>query len=110
MGLQGGRPGHGVPMTGGGQAGRGRGGEQRGDQYLALYGALLSTAAYTAAGDGDRTTANTLVREATAAARRIGDDGVHGQLRLPHRPPLRGRCGRLPQNCSSQVVTLTWAT
>lgn len=47
----------------------------RGPEYLSIYGSLLSTAAYTAAVDGDRDTAHTLVGEAVDAASRLGVDG-----------------------------------
>jgi transcriptional regulator with XRE-family HTH domain len=49
----------------------------RGPEYLSVYGSLLSTAAYTAAVDGDRDTAHTLIGEAVAAAGRLGVDGNH---------------------------------
>jgi transcriptional regulator with XRE-family HTH domain len=49
----------------------------RGPAYLSVYGSLLSTAAYTAAGDGDRDTARTLIGEAVDAAGRLGTDGNH---------------------------------
>lgn len=48
-----------------------------GPEYLSVYGSLLSTAAYTAAVDGDRDTAHTLIREAVDAAGRLGADGNH---------------------------------
>ncbi|MFB8281183.1 helix-turn-helix domain-containing protein [Nocardia colli] len=48
----------------------------RGLPYLATYGSLLSTAAYTAAVDGDRHTARTLIGEAIDTANRL--DGTHG--------------------------------
>jgi hypothetical protein len=40
--------------------------------HLSVYGSLLSSAAYTAAGAGDRDTAHTLITEARDAATRIG--------------------------------------
>jgi transcriptional regulator with XRE-family HTH domain len=46
-----------------------------GPEYLSVYGSLLSTAAYTAATDGDRDTARTLITEASDAATRLGMDG-----------------------------------
>ncbi|MCU1645406.1 MAG: binding protein with helix-turn-helix domain [Nocardia sp.] len=46
----------------------------RGPQYLSVYGSLLSTAAYTAAVDGDRATAHTLIGEAIEAATRLDND------------------------------------
>ncbi|MGH3934446.1 MAG: helix-turn-helix domain-containing protein [Pseudonocardiaceae bacterium] len=46
-------------------------------EYLSIYGSLLSTAAYTAAVDGDRATAQTLISEALDAAGRLGVDGNH---------------------------------
>ncbi|MGH3625319.1 MAG: hypothetical protein ACRDQ5_26635 [Sciscionella sp.] len=49
----------------------------RGPEYLSVYGSLLSTAAYTAAVDGDRDTARTLIGEAFDAADRLGADGNH---------------------------------
>jgi hypothetical protein len=49
----------------------------RGPEYLSVYGSLLSTAAYTAAVDGDRATASTLIGEAVDAAGRLGADGNH---------------------------------
>ncbi|WP_067665970.1 helix-turn-helix domain-containing protein [Nocardia miyunensis] len=42
-----------------------------GPQYLAVYGSLLSTAAYTAAVDGDRDTSTTLINESISAATRL---------------------------------------
>ena len=45
---------------------------RRGPAYLSVYGSLLQTAAYTAAVDGDRETARTLISEAADAAERIG--------------------------------------
>lgn len=48
-----------------------------GPEFVSLYGSLLSTAAYTAASDGDRDTADTLVGEAIDAARRLGSDANH---------------------------------
>lgn len=48
---------------------------KRGPEYLSVYGSLLSTAAYTAAVDGDRDTAHTLISEAIDAAGRLGSDG-----------------------------------
>ncbi|AOS61203.1 helix-turn-helix domain-containing protein [Actinoalloteichus hymeniacidonis] len=49
----------------------------RGPEYLSVYGSLLSTAAYTAAVDGDRDTAHTLIGEAVQAAGRLGVEGNH---------------------------------
>jgi hypothetical protein len=49
----------------------------RGPEYLSVYGSLLSTAAYTAAVDGDRGNARALIVEATEAATRLGTDGNH---------------------------------
>ncbi|MCP2242493.1 helix-turn-helix domain-containing protein [Lentzea aerocolonigenes] len=49
----------------------------RGPEHLSVYGSLLSTAAYTAAVDGDRDTALTLTAEAVEAAARLGSDGNH---------------------------------
>lgn len=49
----------------------------RGPEYLSVYGSLLSTAAYTAAVDGDRDTARTLICEAVDAASRLGVDANH---------------------------------
>lgn len=49
----------------------------RGPEHLSVYGSLLSTAAYTAAVDGDRDTARTLIGEAVEAATRLGTDGNH---------------------------------
>lgn len=49
----------------------------RGPEFVSLYGSLLSTAAYTAASDGDRATAHTLISEAIDAARRLGADANH---------------------------------
>jgi transcriptional regulator with XRE-family HTH domain len=49
----------------------------QGPEHLSVYGSLLSTAAYTAAVAGDRDTARTLIAEAAAAARRIGDAANH---------------------------------
>jgi hypothetical protein len=48
-----------------------------GPEYLSVYGSLLSTAAYTAAVDGDRGTAGTLIGEAADTAARLGADGNH---------------------------------
>jgi transcriptional regulator with XRE-family HTH domain len=48
-----------------------------GPEYVSVYGSLLSTAAYTAAVDGDRNTARTLIGEAVDAATRLGADGNH---------------------------------
>lgn len=49
-----------------------------GAEHLAAYGALLATAAYTAAVDGDRTAARTLIAEAADAAGQVGrDTGRH---------------------------------
>jgi hypothetical protein len=48
----------------------------RGANHLSVYGSLLETGAYTAAVDGDRDTAKTLILEAADAARRI-PDGPH---------------------------------
>jgi hypothetical protein len=50
---------------------------RHGPEYLSVYGSLLSTAAYTAAVDGDRNTARTLIGEAVDAADRLGVDGNH---------------------------------
>lgn len=49
----------------------------RGPEHLSVYGSLLSTAAYTAAVDGDRGTAQTLIGEAVDAADRLGTDANH---------------------------------
>lgn len=49
----------------------------RGPEHLSVYGSLLSTAAYTAAVDGDRDTARTLILEAVDTATRLGVDGNH---------------------------------
>jgi transcriptional regulator with XRE-family HTH domain len=49
----------------------------RGPEYLSVYGSLLSTAAYTAAVDGDRDSAHTLIGEAVEAAARLGADSNH---------------------------------
>jgi hypothetical protein len=49
----------------------------RGPEYLSVYGSLLSTAAYTAAVDGDRDTAHTLISEAIHAAGHLGADDNH---------------------------------
>jgi transcriptional regulator with XRE-family HTH domain len=49
----------------------------RSPEHLSVYGSLLSTAAYTAAVDGDRDTARTLIDEAVDAADRLGADGNH---------------------------------
>lgn len=49
----------------------------RGPEHLSVYGSLLSTAAYTAAVDGDRDTARALIGEAIEAAGRLGVDGNH---------------------------------
>ncbi|WP_280424418.1 helix-turn-helix domain-containing protein [Nocardia carnea] len=46
----------------------------RGAEYLAAYGSLLSTAAYTAAVDGDRESARTLITEASHTAARLGHE------------------------------------
>ncbi|MQY25167.1 helix-turn-helix domain-containing protein [Nocardia aurantia] len=46
----------------------------QGAPYLAAYGALLCTAAYTAAADGDRDLAGTLIAEATNATTHINRD------------------------------------
>ncbi|WP_416563167.1 hypothetical protein [Nocardia testacea] len=46
----------------------------RGAEYLAAYGSLLSTAAYTAAVDGDRESARTLITEASHTAARPGHE------------------------------------
>lgn len=43
----------------------------RGAEYLAAYGSLLSTAAYTAAVDGNRESARTLIAEASQTATRL---------------------------------------
>lgn len=50
---------------------------RHGPEYVSVYGSLLSTAAYTAAVDGDRDTAHTLLSEALDAADRLGVDGNH---------------------------------
>ncbi|ONI87999.1 hypothetical protein ALI22I_19835 [Saccharothrix sp. ALI-22-I] len=50
---------------------------RRGPEYLSVYGSLLSTAAYTAAVDGDRDTARTLIDEAVDTATRLGVDANH---------------------------------
>ncbi|MGB3437318.1 MAG: helix-turn-helix transcriptional regulator [Actinophytocola sp.] len=47
---------------------------RRGPDFFAAYGSLLSTAAYTAAVDGDRHTAHALIGEAADAARQVGTD------------------------------------
>lgn len=47
----------------------------RSPAHRSVYASLLATAAYTAAGDGDRGTARTLIAEATDAASRVGVDG-----------------------------------
>lgn len=52
----------------------------RGVDYLAAYGSMLATAAYTAAVDGDRDTARDLIGEARAAAIRLGDNVNHQTL------------------------------
>lgn len=49
----------------------------RGPEYLSVYGSLLSTAAYTAAVDGDRSTARTLIGVAVETATRLGTDANH---------------------------------
>lgn len=49
----------------------------RGPEHLSVYGSLLSTAAYTAAVDGDRDAAFTLTAEAIEAAIRLGTDANH---------------------------------
>ncbi len=49
----------------------------QGPDHLSVYGALLITAAYTAAVDGDRSGAHTLINEAVDAARRLGADANH---------------------------------
>lgn len=49
----------------------------RSAEHLSAYGSLLATAAYTAAVDGDRANARTLIAEATDAATRLGADGNH---------------------------------
>jgi len=46
-------------------------------EQLSVYGSLLETAAYTAAADGDRDTARTLIAEAVDTAARLGADGNH---------------------------------
>lgn len=56
----------------------------RGPEYLSVYGSLLCTAAYTAAVDGDRGNARTLVTEATEAAARLGDDANHRHTAFGH--------------------------
>jgi transcriptional regulator with XRE-family HTH domain len=50
---------------------------REGPEYLSVYGSLLSTAAYTAAVDGDRDTAYTLINEALDTADRLGADANH---------------------------------
>lgn len=50
---------------------------RHGHEYLSVYGSLLSTAAYTAAVDGDRDTTRTLISEAIDTARQLGVDGNH---------------------------------
>ena len=47
----------------------------RSPAHRSVYASLLATAAYTAAGNGDRGTASTLIAEATDAAGRVGADG-----------------------------------
>ena len=49
----------------------------RGAEHLSVYGSLLSTAAYTAAVDGDRANARALVAEAIDAATRLGVDAEY---------------------------------
>jgi transcriptional regulator with XRE-family HTH domain len=49
----------------------------RGPDAVSVYGSLLSTAAYTAAVDGDRGTARTLIDEAAEAATLFGSDDNH---------------------------------
>jgi transcriptional regulator with XRE-family HTH domain len=49
----------------------------RGPEYLSVFGSLLSTAAYTAAVDGDRDTARGLLGEAVDTATRLGADANH---------------------------------
>ncbi len=49
----------------------------RSPEHLSVYGSLLSTAAYTAAVDGDRDTARTLIGEAVDTAARLGVDANH---------------------------------
>lgn len=49
----------------------------RGPEHLSVYGSLLSTAAYTAAVDGDRDSALSLIGESVEAANRLGADGNH---------------------------------
>ena len=49
----------------------------RGPEYLSVYGSLLSTAAYTAAVDGDRDAARGLLAEAVGTADRLGADANH---------------------------------
>jgi hypothetical protein len=44
-----------------------------GPEHLSVYGALLTTAAYTAASHGDRDTAHALIDEAGDVARHVGD-------------------------------------
>ncbi len=48
-----------------------------GPEHLSVYGALLTTAAYTAATDGNRGAAHTLITEAADAAARLGADAYH---------------------------------
>lgn len=50
---------------------------RHGPEYLSVYGSLLSTAAYTAAVDGDRDTAHMLIGEALDVACRLGGDSNH---------------------------------
>ncbi len=49
-------------------------------EQLSMYGALLQTAAYTAAVDGDRAEAHDLIDAARAAATRLGRDTNHRHL------------------------------
>jgi hypothetical protein len=50
---------------------------RRGPEYLSVYGSLLSTAAYTAAVNGDRDASRTLIGEAVVTAARLGTDSNH---------------------------------
>ncbi|MGM1063879.1 hypothetical protein [Saccharothrix sp. Mg75] len=56
----------------------------RSAEHLTVFGALLSTAGYTAAVEGDRSKAHTLLDEAQAAARRLGTE--HEYRALPFGP------------------------
>lgn len=48
-----------------------------GPEQLSMYGTLLAVAAYTAAVDGDRSSAHDLIDEAATAATRLGHDANH---------------------------------